>query len=286
MRIALLSNLLKDKALETTKNIIQKLNELNIDIYMLKQVKPQFAEFKYINYIADMDMLLPQTDIVCVLGGDGTIIKIAKQAAHFNKSVLGINLGEVGFLANIEPDDLDKLNSLLKQNYTFEERTMLDVSVKTNEKQYDFVALNDIVITRKYPAKVIRLDIARNNTRISNYNCDGAIVTTPTGSTAYSLSAGGPVIEPNCECMMITPICPHTLDSRSIIIDANSCVTLKPNLENDKSIFLNVDGDISIELTHDVEVIITKSNLVAKFIKINNVDFFSLLNSKLSESRN
>lgn len=287
MKIALVTNLSKDKALECTKKVIGKFLSLGIEVKVSASMAEYLGEFERIGYSDNFLELIKGSDVVCVVGGDGTIIHAAKYAAAMSKPILGINLGKVGFLANVELSDMGRLELLAAGNYDIESRMMLDIEAKTiHGRTRKFLSLNDAVILRAYPSKMIHLDVFKDDLFVNNYSCDGLIVSTPTGSTAYSLSSGGPVIEPSCECMLLTPICPHTLASRSIVLDNKSIITVKPIMRDDKeSIFLNIDGNIAAKPGELSEVSVRKSEDMASFIKLKDTSFFNTLNKKLTERR-
>lgn len=285
MKVALLSNLSKQMATECTEKVINEFFELGIKVYMQGKVYNEyFSEFQYITPVEDFFDLLEECDMVCAIGGDGTIIHIAKYAAKASKPILGINLGRVGFLADVEPSKLDELQRLSNEEYSIEERMMIDVEIKTKTETKKLTALNDVVISKEYPTKMINIDMFNNDDKINNYHCDGVVVATPTGSTAYSLSAGGPIVDPKCECMIITPICPHVLTSRSLIMDFKSNIRIEPKFTyKEENVFLNIDGDKTIKLNEDDVVNVSVSGCKAKFIKIKDTNFFRTLNYKLTE---
>ena len=246
---------------------------------------------KYSDYFKGYDgiMFLPRAqgysrcDYVLAIGGDGTILRAAKYAAVNGKPVLGVNTGRLGFMAAIEPNETSALSSLFTGQYFVEERMLLSVTV--NDEQAPLYALNDAVISRGSSSRILDFDVALNGRHIVTYFADGVIVSTPTGSTAYSLSAGGPVVDPHMNCLIITPICPHSLFSRSIVLHEGSSVRVftKPGATDPP--FLAVDGEPGRQLRHGDAVKIEKAGLSARFIRFKPNEFYDVLNEKLMYRR-
>ena len=287
MKIAIIPNLTKKGAKECSEKVAKKLIELNatpifvektfIDVYGDKELDNSILIFKTIYGAVN------NCDIVITIGGDGTIIKTAKYTSEKDKPLLGINLGTLGFVAELEKDELYKLECLVNGNYTVEERMMLKATVKKERKTESYYALNDINISRGSLSRIIELSVSLNDKEITNYRADGLIFSTPTGSTAYSLSAGGPVIEPTMKCVLLTPVCPHSLYSRSVLFSETSEITvMQKNYENTE-VYLTVDGQKSIKLDYKDKIEIKKSHKFTKMISINRKNFYRILNDKLHE---
>ncbi len=240
----------------------------------------------------DTCWLLGEADIVIAIGGDGTIIHAAKLAAEAGKPILGINSGHLGFTAGLEPEELGSITRLLCEPLPIERRMMLEVSVISpgGECRLCCTAINDAVITRGSLARIITLDIAENDRPALSFRADGVIVSTPTGSTAYALSAGGPVIAPQINCIPATPICPHDLSSRTVIFSDSSRLTVTTGERRgcvaqdtpDSDIYLTVDGEISCPLSYGDRVEIARSPLDAQFIKLKSMGFSEILKAKFS----
>lgn len=287
MKIAILPNLNKKDAHAYTVKLIKRLIELNSSIVLYSKYKGYF-NFDEISFYDDFFELINICDIVIVVGGDGSIIHAAKHAAVAQKPILGINLGRVGFVAGLEPNELDKLSDLVSGNFEIEKRMMLEVSVKasTDDKEQKIFALNDAVISRGALSRIIDLEVTCNDSKISQYRSDGIIISTPTGSTAYSLSAGGPVLEPQMRCILLTPICSHTLFSRSIVFCDKTKLSIAAKEHSDLSeIHLSIDGETSVKLYEDFNVSIRPSDIEVRFINLKGKDFYKILNEKLSERR-
>lgn len=230
--------------------------------------------------------LAKKSQCIIVLGGDGTLLHTARAVAVEGIPLFGINLGQLGFLTEIElPDITPALEKVITGQFKIEERMMLQATVRRNNQEISkFYALNDAVITKGAFARLIRLKTFVNKEFVDIYPADGLIISTPTGSTAYSLSAGGPLVSPNLELMIVTPICPHTLSSRPLVIDKESVVSVE--LQNTQAeVMLTIDGQSGLLLkTHD-EIIVQKAPFSARFMRLNQRSFYEILRKKLKESR-
>lgn len=284
LKIAVIPNLSKKNADVYTSKVIKKIFSLNAEVLMLSD-KQKFFNDRKIKYYSNIGNLILNCDIVITIGGDGTIIHKAKHAARFSKPILGINLGKIGFVAGLEPTEIDKLEQLIKGEYTVEKRMMLSVNVKKGETTRKFYALNDVVITKGVYSGLVNLNVTLNNDEITKYVADGIILATPTGSTAYSLSAGGPVIEPSMKCILLTPICQHSMFSRPVIFGENSKINITAKTrEKDESV-LSIDGGRPIIISDRDLVSVEAAKMTVSLIKLKNQNFYKVLNSKLSERR-
>ncbi|HWJ04006.1 MAG TPA: NAD(+)/NADH kinase [Verrucomicrobiae bacterium] len=223
-------------------------------------------------------------DAVIVLGGDGTLLRAARQFSYLGIPLLGINMGRLGFLTEIELADLyPSLENLLADKYTLEERMMLKGTViQAGTKEREFLALNDVVISRGNISRIITLDISISGELLSSYPADGLIVCTPTGSTAYSLSAGGPVVSPLVQVMVITPICPHTLSARPTVVDPTECIEVR--FLQGIDCVVTFDGQETIELNPGDCVRIEQAAITTKLIKLSGRSFPKLLRVKLKDN--
>lgn len=224
-------------------------------------------------------------DVIITIGGDGTIIRYAKAAAKYNKPVLGINAGRMGYLANLEQNELGLISKLKEGNYFTERRMMLSVNVVENGQTVgEYTALNDAVITSGFISRII--DVSANVAGDSiSYRADGIIISTPTGSTAYSMSAGGPIIDPLMQSMCITPICSHSLAAKPILMSANSTIKLKAFSKKRTEIFLTVDGRKVCSVKPYTEIYIKKSPEFVQLIRLNNRSFYKTLSYKFKDTR-
>lgn len=219
-------------------------------------------------------------DLVIAVGGDGTILHVAKNAALYGKAVLGINSGRVGYMAGLEADELELLSNLKTGDFRLEKRMLLDVIVKSEEKETSHLALNEVVVSRGGAARIIDINLSVNCEEPIEYGADGIIISTPTGSTAYSLSAGGPVMAPDIEGMILTPICPHSLDSRSVIFSADSTLQINGKCRNGGEVYCSVDGELPIDVTNG-SVTVKKSSTTVNLIRIKNDPFYKIFKDKI-----
>lgn len=224
---------------------------------------------------------LSDAELLIVFGGDGTILRGARLAAPRGLPVLGVNMGGFGFLAEVGASELaTALPDVLDGRYELDERMMLQARVEPPASA-PLLALNDMVVTRTEPARVMRVRVAVNGEHLATYAADGVIVATPTGSTAYSLSAGGPIVHPGVEALLITPICPHTFNARSVIINPSDDVTVEV-AERTGDVVLTVDGRIGTTFAHPSYVTIRKAAQTTVFIRLRRDSFYSMLRTKLS----
>lgn len=228
----------------------------------------------------EADELIGACDAVVALGGDGTIIHTAKRAAAFDRAVLGINCGTLGFMAGLEADELEQLAKLIAGEYTIESRMLLEVRV-SGAKERRFYALNEAVVSRGSLSRIVELDICNHDKPVMTYEGDGVIVATPTGSTGYSLSAGGPVVDPEVSCLLVTPVCPHSLHCRSTIFSADAVLSVRANVERCPEIYLTVDGEEGLRVGERDVVTISRADRAARLIKIKQHSFYDVLTQKL-----
>jgi len=232
----------------------------------------------------DMHELLKDCDVVIAIGGDGTIIHTAKSAAAFGKPVLGINSGRLGFTAGLELSELSELNRLISGDYDIEERMLLDIFVDAENGTEQYSALNEAVISRGALSRMIEVYVQNGEKPVSTYQADGVIVATPTGSTAYSLSAGGPIVDTALRCLLLTPVCPHSLHSRPYIFDQDAVLTLTPE-RSEASVFVTVDGEEAIRIAEGGRVRVLRSDTCAKLIKLKQKPFYQVLDDKLTNRK-
>lgn len=224
-------------------------------------------------------------DIIVTIGGDGTIIRYAKRAALDGKPIVGINAGRMGYLANIEQNEYKLLSKLKTGEYSVEKRMMLKIRTVENGKTVGtYNALNDAVISSGFISRIIDVSASVDGDSIS-YRADGLIVSTPTGSTAYSMSAGGPIIDPLTENFCITPICSHSLSAKPIILSAERTVRLKAFSKKRCEIYLTVDGRRAAPIRPYTDVYITRSAQYVQLIRLNNRSFYKTLSVKFLDSR-
>ncbi|MBQ7109499.1 MAG: NAD(+)/NADH kinase [Clostridia bacterium] len=280
-RIVVIPNELRDEKLAETKKVIEILLEYGATVYAEQKYKGAFcAGVEY----GILSQILKDADMAIVLGGDGTLLNVAPQAAVYGVPIMGINLGNLGFLAQAEKGDYSVFSHLFNENYTTTSCMMVEaVVVKQGVEGAKFLALNDIVVKANTGTKMINVSVAVNGTNIGSYSADGLIVATAVGSTAYSLSAGGAVLHPDLDAMIITPICPHTLKARSTVVPGNDEIWISPSVECRSDVAIMVDGE-SVGILEKGEFIkVTKSKYRTRLIKPISRNFFDVLREKLSD---
>lgn len=243
---------------------IEKVNELPKDLHFSK-----------------LERELPNASCVICLGGDGTILHMAKAATRHGLPILGINIGTMGFMAELESTELQLLTRLAKDEFTIDERMMLDVTVQRDRDIiFHDICLNDLVVTKGAIARIVHLSVKCDGVQAMECGGDGIIVATPTGSTAYSLSAGGPIVEPEANSILITPICAHDVVSRCIVASDRRVVTvsLAPNAR--RNAFLSVDGGKAFKLNAGDMATIRRSNLTTKLIRLKDRSFYDVVSMK------
>lgn len=279
MKVGVLPNLDKRGSSEVVDQLGVLLKQLEIEAYLPDSIcAPNFIS-------VSEDELYQNSDILITIGGDGTIIRYAKRAALDHKPILGINAGRMGYLANIEQDELSLLQKLKTGEYLVEKRMMLSVRVAENGRQIgEYTALNDAVVTSGYIARIIDISVGLGKDMI-HYRADGLILSTPTGSTAYSMSAGGPIIDPLTQNMCVTPICSHSLSAKPILLGAENTIRVKAYSKKRSDIFLTVDGRRVCPVKPYTEIYVRKSPLYAQLIRLNDRSFYSTLSSKFNDTR-
>ena len=279
MVVAVLPNLDKRGSAQVVEKLGHILKQEGIEAYLPDTVcSPNFKT-------APEDSLYSLADIIITIGGDGTIIRYAKRAALDNKPVLGINAGRMGYLANIEQNELSLISKLKSKEYVVEDRMMLAVELFENGNLINcYTALNDAVITSGFISRIVDISVSVSHDTI-NYLADGLIVSTPTGSTAYSMSAGGPIIDPSTESICITPICSHSLSAKPILLGADKEILLKSFSKKRTEIYLTVDGRKVTNVKPFTEIKITKSPNTVKLIRLNDRSFYKTLSVKFKDGR-
>lgn len=231
----------------------------------------------------------PEGDVDCilVLGGDGTLLRAAREVVDFNIPLLGINLGTLGYLAEIDRNSIfPALDSLFADEYTLETRMMIKGTVYHEGQQvYSDIALNDIVISREGPLRVVQFKNYVNGEFLNEYQADGIIVSTPTGSTGYSLSAGGPIISPQASLLVMTPLAPHTLNARSVVFPPEDRITVEigqGRMEQTEVASVSFDGSVHEPMVTGDLIVVQRSSKDIRLVKINNISFLEVLRTKLS----
>ncbi len=283
-RIGIISNNKNLKAIDIAREIYDYLQNKNINILLLEgDSMPSRFSLKAI----PEDKFCSESDLIISIGGDGTFLRSARYSFKRQTPIMGINVGNLGFLAEISIEDRFRaIDNVLSEKYMIENRMLLSLDLYRNNKkipldEIEFTALNEFTITRNLPEKIITLEVMVNDYPFVNYRADGIIIATPTGSTAYSLSAGGPIVEPKSEVVIITPLCAHELFSRSLIISTENDIKIRLHTKNAND-NLTADGvHKRIDIWEDDIFRISKSLKKLKLITFNNNIFFKVFKEKL-----
>ncbi len=285
MKIILSSNPFRDKNLRAARSAERILRAAGGETCLclpFRFERGNGAELPRGIEFGDLKKELETADLLVCFGGDGTILHAAKDVTSHDIPILGVNMGSVGFMAELEHSELSLLSKITAGKYTTEHRMMLEVTVwRHGRKIFEDLALNDAVITKGAVARVIDLSVYGDGMLISDFGGDGVIVSTPTGSTAYSLSAGGPIVEPTAENLIITPICAHSLQTKSFVLGRDRVVDVMTERQSRKSVYLSVDGGKAFKALGGDKVTIRRSPKVTKLIRLTNKSFYSIMREKL-----
>ena len=279
----LITNSVKDKDLELTNQIAEYLREHGA-LCVVQVQDSEKSEWAY-NF-TDVSQLPEDVDCIIVLGGDGTLLRAARDVVDRQIPLCGINLGNMGYLAEIDVNSLyPALDCLLKDEYEVEKRMMLTGSITRGEQVLEQnIALNDVVISRKGATRVAHFNIYVNDEFLNAYEADGVIISTPTGSTGYSLSAGGPIVSPSASMLLVTPLAAHTLNSRSIVFSDEDKITIeigKRKGGEEEQAIASFDGASLIDLVTGDKIVIAKSKKDTRIVKISNISFLEVLRKKM-----
>ena len=286
MKIGLIINTDKSQALICGEQIAKLMLLNDAEIFLNNSVKELISltdHEAYVNYFSSDEEVLKYCDVAITVGGDGTIIHNAKFAATYKKPLIGVNMGRIGFVAGLEYYEIAELKKLLKGEYKTQRRMLLNVELKRGENVQRFLAVNEAAITRDVLKPIIDISVLLNSERIITYRADGMIFATPTGSTAYSFSSGGPVIEPDMNCILLTPLCPHALSSRQVVFREDAVLTATVDNADISHSYLVVDGQTNVEIKKGDQITITKSEDYLELIILKEKNFYTLLNEKLKE---
>jgi NAD+ kinase len=279
-KIGLIAHTGKPGVAELTKTLAQELERAGLTVL----VETHTAELAGISPKRSITELGREADLLVVLGGDGTILHSLGQLGENIKPVFGINIGALGFLTCANSTAyVEAVECIASGKMVFSERSLLDVAVNSKANPSRMLALNDVVLSRGEVSRLVRLKTSVNGEALTEFNADGLIVATPTGSTAYSLSAGGPILAPESGAFVITPICPHVLTNRSIIVDENAVIEIEVT-EREYPVFLTVDGRDPLRIEPGTTVRIRKSERVLPLASLPGVSFFGVVRQKLKWS--
>ena len=282
--IILTPNPYRDKNFATVRQAAEILTEagLNPRICLPFEVDRSYELPKDLRF-SRLDRELPNAEMIICFGGDGTILHMAKTATRRNLPILGVNIGTMGFMAELESTELSRLKQIAAGDYSIDGRMMLDVSVQRDRDIiFHDIALNDVVITKGAVARIVHLNVKCDGVTAMECGGDGVIIATPTGSTAYSLSAGGPIVEPDARNILITPICAHDVGSRCIVTSGKRVITTQLIQNARRNAFLSVDGGKALRLNMGDVTIVKKSHLTTKLVRLKDRSFFDVVNSKFN----
>lgn len=282
MTVAFHVNMTRSNAYEVALSVYNELLSLGVEIIFTDDVADSFYELD--TQFLPITEAVSKCDILVAIGGDGTIIHSAHYAAEYNKPILGINAGRLGFLAGVEKEELTLLKNLIDGNYIIDNRMMLSVKHFEDEELInEYFCLNDVVVARGASLHMCEIEAFESGRKISTYVADGLIIATPTGSTAYSLSAGGPVVDTSIESLIVTPVCSHTVMTRSMIFKADSKIEISvKNSETSLPIF-SCDGENGVGMNDKSKLVVTRADRVTKIIRIKSDSFSDILTHKLIE---
>lgn len=280
MKAFVFVNLNKKLSKEIFPEVLCRLAQNGVEVVLEEKMQGIYGE-SGCTY-SDIAKEETDSDIIITIGGDGTILRYGKLAARLEKPLLGINTGRLGFMATLESNELERLSLLTKKQYKISRRMMINAELVTKEGRRSFNALNDVVLFKSGASKLPEYIVSNNKTEVSRIRADGLIISTPTGSTAYSLSAGGPIIDPELECFEVTSLCPHTLFSRPMIFSAGAVITVRYKGYENSSVYFTVDGGEGIELNESDCIELKKSELCLDLIDLGETSsFYSSIHNKL-----
>lgn len=285
-RVILTPNPYRDHEFQTVRAAMEILNQAGVEtrVCLPFEVDKGFELPKDIRFHR-LDREIQNAELVICFGGDGTILHMAKTATRKNVPILGVNIGTLGFMAELESSELHMLAKLAKDEYSLDKRMMIDVVVQRDRDIiFHDIGLNDVVITKGAVARIAHLSVKCDGVQALQCGGDGVIVATPTGSTAYSLSAGGPIVEPEARNILITPICAHDVMSRCIVASDKRSITVELVQNARRNAYLSVDGGKSVRLNMGDLVTVKKSNLETKLIRLKDRSFYDVISTKFKNT--
>jgi len=265
--------------------LLDKLISLGCQVVMPKSLCEFYPEYKNSISFFDLPLKKDMADMLIVLGGDGSIISVARENAECEIPIVGINFGTLGYMTELESSELSMLERILSDEARIEERMMLEVSIVrgndviTTKKP----SLNDIVLSNGPIPRILSFDLYANGSFCQSYSADGIIIATPTGSTAYSMSAGGPVVDPTLSCIIATPTCPHSIGQQPVIFSGDTELEINNLHCRANKIYLSVDGNEFFEIQSSDRILIKKSHYITKLQRIKKRQFISVLNEKMGK---
>ena len=283
--VILTPNPYRDKGFQTVRAAVRILKDAGMEpkVCLPFDVDRNFELPKDIRFHR-LDREMQNAEMVICFGGDGTILHMAKAATRRNIPILGVNIGTMGFMAELESSEMDQLARLANDDYTLDRRMMLDVVVQRDRDIiFHDIGLNDVVITKGAIARIAHLSVKCDGVQAMQCGGDGIIVATPTGSTAYSLSAGGPIVEPEANNILVTPICAHDVMSRCMVASDRRTITVELVQNARRNAYLSVDGGKALRLNMGDITTIKKSNLETKLVRLKDRSFYDVVNMKFMQ---
>ena len=281
-KVVLTPNPYRDSGFQTVRDAEKVLNEVGVEcrICLPFEVDRGFALPRDMRF-SRLDREIQGADAVICFGGDGTILHMAKFATRHGVPILGVNIGTMGFIAELEAGELHQLKRLANNDFAVDSRMMLDVTVaRDRDIIFHDICLNDVVITKNSVARIVNLNVSCDGIQAMDMAGDGVIVATPTGSPAYSLSAGGPIMEPETRSVLVTPICAHDMASRSMVVSDKRTVQITLTKNARRNAFLSVDGGRSIKLNMGDVATVKRSSMETKLIRLKDRSFYEIVNQK------
>ena len=281
-KIILTPNPYRDKNFQTVREAMKILRGCGVEVRLCLpfEIDRSYDLPKDLRF-SRLDREIGSADMLICFGGDGTILHMAKTATRNNIPILGVNIGTMGFMAELESTELDQLKRLATGDYSIDERMVLDVTVhRDRDIIFHDICLNDVVITKGAVARIVHMAVNCDGVQALECGGDGMIVATPTGSTAYSLSAGGPIVEPDAHSILITPICSHDVASRCIVASENRTITVTLTRNNRRCAYLSADGGKTLRMNMGDVATVKKSQLTTKLVRLKDRSFYDVVNMK------
>ncbi len=286
-KVILAPNPYRDKDFHTVRDAVKILQHSGLETRLCLpfEVDRNFTLPRDLRF-SRLERELPTADLIVCFGGDGTILHMSKTATRAGIPILGVNIGTMGFMAELENTELEQLKRLAAGDYTLDSRMMLDITVHRDRNIiYHDICLNDVVITKGAVARIVHLAVQCDGIQAMEFGGDGVIVATPTGSTAYSLSAGGPMVEPEANGILVTPICAHDVASRCIVASDKRVITVELTQNARRNAYLSADGGKALRMEMGDQAIIKKSALETKLIRLKDRSFYDVVNVKIRNCR-
>ena len=283
--IALITNYNIPEKLNAADKVAEKIGNRVESIFIPASYKDRIFRnrmHKSVYAYKTPEEIYSKAELIIVIGGDGSMLDAARRAARYGSPVLGINMGRIGYMTELEMDELELIDRVFEGKYWLDERAMLSVKIVSDAGQTRFVtdALNEAVVANGSTARIIDVELSENDELVSTYRADGLVVATPTGSTAYSLSAGGPIVDPRLSCICVTPVCPHSLLARPTIFPDTARLKVRNICVREKVLHMTVDGKATFDMYYGDSALITKSDIKAKLLRVKDEGFCSKVRLK------